>query len=225
MTNKCDDALKNLIEGYRQFRTHYVSEQYGAYRVWAGKTQTPEIMMISCSDSRVNPAILTHAGLGEVFMVNNVANLVPPYKEGKDTHHSTSSAVEYAVTVLNVRDIIILGHSGCGGIGALMSGADLSGGADRAEGAYSFIGPWVEIALKAKQRVLENYADCLPGEQNRHCEKEALLVSLENLKSFPWVSSAMERGRLNLYAWYFEIESGDLFQFNPDTNIFEPLLD
>lgn len=212
-------AFENLIEGYRQFRQHYVTDQYAAYRLWASKTQTPRIMMISCSDSRVNPSIITHAGLGDVFMVNNVANLVPPYKEGKDTHHSTSSALEYALTQLGVEDIIILGHSGCGGIKALMSKTQ-----NTDTDVYSFIEPWVQIAAKARQKVLDNYPDCTQNEQEALCEKEALLVSLENLETFPWVRSALKAGKLNLHAWYFEINSGDILEYNCSKNCFLPLL-
>lgn len=214
-----EDALQSLIEGYRQFREQYVGKQYGAYRVWASKAQQPRVMMISCSDSRVNPAILTHAGLGEVFMVNNVANLVPPYKEGKDTHHSTSSALEYALTELHVEDIIILGHSGCGGIKALMQGRAAS-----ATGAYSFIGPWVEIAAKAKEKILNDYPDSSEAEQECYCEKEALLISMENLKTFPWVKAAIAEEALNIHAWYFDIQSGDLFRHDGDGSNFVPLL-
>lgn len=213
-------ALQKLIDGYKQFREHYVSKQYGAYRAWAGQTQEPAIMMISCSDSRVNPAILTHAGLGEVFMVNNVANLVPPFKEGKDTHHSTSAALEYAITVLKIETVIVLGHSGCGGIKALVNGTH-----NPNPDIYSFIGPWVEIANRAKERVLSRHGDCSLEEQATFCEKEALLVSLENLETFPWVKTAMAEGKLSLHAWYFDILSGDVFQYEPEKEEFLPLLE
>lgn len=215
-----NDAYKNLVEGYRHFRKNYLSEQYAAYRTWASKSQKPRIMMIACSDSRVNPVILTHAGLGDVFIVNNVANLVPPYKEGKDTHHSTSSALEFALTELKVENIIILGHSGCGGIKALMNDEKKS-----EPGNYSFIEPWVQIAAKAKEKVQSNYPECSHAEQMALCEKEALLVSLKNLETFPWVKSALEIGNLNTHAWYFEIGSGDLFQYDSAQSCFRPLLD
>lgn len=220
-----DSAIETLIEGYRQFKEQYIGKQYGAYRVWAGKTQTPRIMMISCSDSRVNPAILTHAGLGELFMVNNVANLVPPYKEGKDTHHSTSSALEYAITVLEVEDIIILGHSGCGGIKALIaSNNEEQQEIKTSENApYSFIGPWVQIAAKAKESVLTKNKDLSLAEQQTLCEKEALLVSLENLETFPWVKAALSEDKLKIHAWHFDIESGDILYYNSKNSSFIPL--
>lgn len=215
-----NEAFNNLVEGYRHFRNNYLSEQYVAYRLWATKSQKPRIMMIACSDSRVNPVILTHAGLGDVFMVNNVANLIPPYKEGKDTHHSTSSALEFALTELEVEEIIILGHSECGGIKALMNDTKKT-----APGAYSFIAPWVQIAAKAKEKVRSKYPECSHAEQTVHCEKAALLVSLENLETFPWVKSALENGKHRTHAWYFDIGSGDIFEYNVDQDCFFPLLD
>ena len=215
-----DESLQKLVEGYRDFRKQYVDEQYMAYRVWASKMQEPKVMIIACSDSRVNPAILTHAGLGEVFMVNNVANLVPPYKEGKDTHHSTSAALEYALLHLKVEHIIVLGHSGCGGIKALMQGT-----ARPDQKSYSFIEPWVEIAQEAKTRVLKKYPKRSEREQAACCEKEALRVSLENLQTFPWVKSAQQENHLHLHAWYFEVGSGELERYDESSDRFMPLLD
>lgn len=215
-----DESLHKLIEGYREFHKQYVDEQYAEYRLWAGREQKPKVMIIACSDSRVNPAILTHAGLGEIFTVNNVANLVPPYKEGKDTHHSTSAALEFAINHLRVENIIILGHSNCGGIKALMHGETYT-----KYGVYSFIKPWMDIAHEAKERVIDNYPDCSLGEKIAHCEKEALLVSLENLKTFPWVQSALNSKAINIHAWYFNVETGGLEQYSPKENIFIPLID
>lgn len=214
------ESLERLIEGYREFRKHYVSEQYAAYRAWASKQQEPRVMMIACSDSRINPVTITHAGLGEVFMVNNVANLVPPYKEGKDTHHSTSAALEFALTTLEVEHIIVLGHSRCGGIRALMEGT-----ANTNPDIYSFIGPWMDIAQKAKERTLRKYGESSPEEQCGHCEKESLLVSLENLETFPWVKSALEASLLTLHVWHFNVESGDIECYSPKKETFLPLLE
>lgn len=215
-----EEPLKRLVEGYREFRKHYVSKQYAAYRAWASKQQEPRVMMIACSDSRINPITITHAGLGEVFMVNNVANLVPPYKEGKDTHHSTSAALEFALTNLEVEHIIVLGHSRCGGIRALMEGT-----ANTNPDVYSFIGPWVDIAHKAKERTLQKYGESSPEEQCSHCEKESLLVSLENLETFPWVKHALEAKLLALHAWHFNVESGDVEYYSEKEKKFLPLLE
>lgn len=212
------DALQTLIEGYRQFHKEYLDKQYAAYRAWAAEAQAPRVMMIACSDSRVNPAILTHAGLGDVFTVNNVANLVPPYKEGHNTHHSTSSALEYAVKYLKVEHIIVLGHSQCGGIRALMQGVPASDG-------YSFIEPWVSIAETAKQRVMDHYPHLDADAQCSHCEKEALLVSLQNLESFPWLAKAKSANQLQCHAWHFDVESGTITRYDETEQQFVPLLE
>lgn len=216
------DPLNKLIEGYREFREDYVGQNYVAYRVWAAKAQDPRVMMITCSDSRVNPSIVTHSGLGDVFSVHNVANLVPPFKAGQDTHHSTSAALEYAVNVLGVAHIIIMGHSGCGGIKALMQG-DLPANGIKPDGDYSFIGPWVNIANQAKQRVLEKYPDHSADEQTKICEKQSLLVSLENLATFPFVRDALDAGKLKIHAWFFNIETGDILVYNAKKHQFLPL--
>ncbi|MCC7259411.1 MAG: carbonic anhydrase [Alphaproteobacteria bacterium] len=213
------DALAKLVEGYREFREGYVGKQYAAYRSWASKAQNPRVMMIACSDSRVNPAILTHAGLGEVFMVNNVANLVPPYKEGKDTHHSTSAALEFAVCHLQVEHVVVLGHSRCGGIRALMEGITC-----KHDEPYSFIEPWVNIAREAKDGVLVRHAGCSPEEQAHFCEKEALRISLHNLDSFPWVRAAKAQRGLQTHAWYFDVGNGDMERYDAGNDSFIPLL-
>lgn len=213
------ESLEQLIEGYREFRKQYVGDQYAAYRIWAAKTQKPRIMMIACSDSRINPAIVTHAGLGEVFMVNNVANLVPPYKEGHNTHHSTSAALEFAINHLQVEHVIVLGHSKCGGIRALMQGTARTDSKD-----YSFIGPWVEIASVAKEQTLKKYPNCSIEEQCGHCEKESLLVSLKNLETFPWVKRALKADIIGIHAWYFDVESGTIEYYASQKQQFVPLL-
>jgi carbonic anhydrase len=213
-----NDALQQLIEGYHEFRKKYVGEDYTAYRTLASKTQIPRIMVIACSDSRINPAIITHAGLGEIFMVNNVANLVPVYKPRKNTYHSTSAALEYAIIHLEVEHIIILGHSYCGGIKALMEGT-----ADNR--SYSFIATWVEIANEAKELTIQKYPNCNSEEQCRHCEKESLLVSLKNLATFPWLKAALDAGKLAVHAWYFDIKTGELEHYIQEDKIFASLLD
>jgi len=211
-------TLKKLIEGYREFRDEYLSPGNASARERIATAQSPKVMVIACSDSRVNPAILTRAGLGDIFTVNNVANIVPPYKEGMGTHHSTSAAIEFAVLHLGVQHIIILGHSGCGGISALMAG-----NTRKREGEYSFIEPWMEIVAKAKTRTLELLPHASAQEQATCCEKEALTVSLANLETFPWVKESIVAGRLQIHAWYFDIGSGDILVHEPDEEGFHLL--
>lgn len=211
-----------LIEGYKKFRTQYLEKENETWRNWAKDAQRPKVMVIACSDSRVNPAIITHAGLGDIFTVHNVANLVPPFKQGHDTHHSTSAAIEFAVKNLEVKHIIIMGHSGCGGIRALMADHDHTAELAPNE-PYSFIRPWMQI--------VDNAADFTEEEKTRMdmealatvCEKRACLISLNNLVTFPWVKQAILDKTLKIHAWHFDIGSGILKEYNTETEQFEAL--
>lgn len=164
--------------------------------------QSPKALVIACSDSRVDPAILLGAKPGELFVVRNVANLVPPY-DNDSKHHATSSALEFAVTSLGVKDIIVLGHSHCGGINALMARKE----GDQKRG---FITDWMDIAKPAKEKVLSLYPNLSSMEKDQHCEKESLLISLDNLKTFPWIQTQLEKDELNLHAWYFNMNTGNI---------------
>ena len=209
-------AYERLIEGYKIFRREYTGRQHSAYRDWAAKGQNPKVLMIGCSDSRVNPAIVTQAGLGELFVVNNVANIVPPYKEGEGTHHSTSAAIEYAVNHLNIEHIIIMGHSGCGGVKALMTKEENAAN----DGPYSFLSHWIEIISPAKERVLKDFPDTDIDGQCHACEKEAILVSLNNLAGFPWVKKRIQEGTLHIHGWHFSVADALLQVYEVDSGIF-----
>lgn len=179
--------------------------------------QKPQALLIGCCDSRVDPALLTACAPGDLFILRNIANLVPPYAKSDD-YHGVSSSIEYAVCYLNVSDIIILGHSQCGGIGALMSSA-------RGEIAGEFIGKWVSIAEPAREKVLRELSDVSEEQQLRACEKEAILVSLKNLMSFPWVREKVSRGQLSLHGWYYNIGTGQLCCYNQLNGEFEMLVE
>ena len=211
------EAYKHLVEGFRHFRDRYLSGEYEDYRKSAPKGQKPPVLIIGCCDSRVNPAILTEANLGEIFVVNNVANIVPPYKEGPDTHHSTSAAIEYAVTVLKVRHVIVLGHSGCGGIRLLMTGER------PAREGYSFLSKWMEIASDARSTINALMDGAPLAKKLTACEKEAILVSLSNLKGFPFVKSAMDAGELFIHGWHFDIEIGEILAWEANQGPYTPL--
>lgn len=203
-----------FLAGFKRFRKHYFDPNEQRFAALQ-QGQNPKVLIIGCSDSRVDPAILTGCAPGELFVVRNVANLVPPC-EYDTNHHGVSAALEYAVCHLEVERIIILGHSGCGGIGALMHGIPDGRPAE-------FIGPWVKIAERARQQVLVELPDKDPATQSRACEQAAILVSLENLLSFPWISERVESGSLLLHGWYFDIGIGQLYSYAPETAGFEPL--
>lgn len=178
--------------------------------------QKPQALLIGCCDSRVDPALLMDCSPGDLFILRNIANLVPPYLKNDD-YHGVSSSLEYAVCYLEVSDIIILGHSKCGGIGALMASAD---GRESGE----FIGKWVNIAAAARDKVLQEMPNEPPEKQARACEKEAVLVSLKNLMTFPWVKERVSKGQLSLHGWHYNIETGQLKYYNQLTGEYEELV-
>jgi len=209
-------GIDDLVSGFRRFQKRYFSEQHGLYEHLAHDGQAPRIMVIGCSDSRVDPAIITDCDPGDLFVVRNVANLVPPY-ENDGGHHGTSAALEFAVRGLGVAHVVVLGHARCGGIRALLGELNIDGGAE-------FIGPWMSIADVARQAVAREHADETFDGQARACELAALRVSLHNLATFPFVREAVDAGRLQLHGWYFDIERGELLGYVPGQDRFETVV-
>jgi len=189
-------TIDKLIKGFESFHKTYYEEQPDFFRNLVEKGQSPDVMVIACSDSRVNPSIIAKADPGELFIVRNVANLVPPY-EPDGSYHGTSAAIEFAVRDLGVGHIIVLGHSHCGGIRCLCEGN--KDGADR-----EFINGWMSIVEAARDKRLEGDA------RLRHVEREAVKVSLGNLLTFPWIKRRVDGGRLKLHGWWFDLEDGKL---------------
>jgi len=204
--------IERFISGFRSFQkeyfgsrsTHYDDLQHG---------QSPKTMLIGCSDSRVDPAILTNCKPGDLFTVRNIANLVPPCEKdgGK---HGVSAALEFAVCSLEVEDIIVLGHSGCSGIKALMSGQFDKHG----EG---FISQWMNIAAPAKEQILADLHNKDPQLQQRAAEQAAILLSIENLHSFPFIVDRIANGTLSLHGWYFDLGKGELLEYNTEQRAFD----
>lgn len=208
--------IQKLIAGFKRFKESYFGgdqELFDQLR----EGQNPSAMVIACSDSRVDPALLLDCEPGDLFMVRNVANLVPPYEKGAGLH-GVSTALEFGVCVLGVQHLIVLGHSRCGGIHALMHGIPPGASAE-------FIINWVNIAARAKERVLAELPDATPQEQCCACEEASILVSLENLLTFPWIKERVQRGALILHGWYFDIETGELVAYDPLSGKFEALIE
>jgi len=208
--------IEDLVSGFRRFQQRYFGDQRELYERLARGGQSPRIMVIGCCDSRVDPALITDCDPGDMFVVRNVANLVPPYETGGG-YHGTSAALEFAVRGIGVEHVIVLGHARCGGIRALMGESRIKGGAE-------FIAPWMSIADEARQRVQQARLGAPFDEQARACELEALRVSLANLASFPFVREAMAAGRLGIHGWYFDIENGELLRYTPARERFEPVV-
>ena len=204
--------IQKFIAGFKRFQEKYFTEDLALFEKLR-QGQHPKALIVACADSRVDPTLLMGAEPGDVFVVRNVANLVPPYEPG-GSFASVPAALEFGVLSLQVEHIIVLGHAQCGGIHALMQGASADS---------EFIGKWVGIAQPARERVLAELPSKPPALQERACEQAAILVSLENLMSYPWIAHRVVLGELHLHGWYFDIGPGALLHYNPATNAFEPI--
>ncbi len=196
----------NLIEGFQRFREQHFEHNDSLYQQLVKEGQTPKTLVVACCDSRVDPALVFDCDPGDLFVIRNVANLVPPL-EGHSGHHGTTAAIEYGVSTLGVEHIIVLGHAHCGGINALVQpgGVGTSG---------SYIGDWMQLVESARAEVMAAIPDAPLAEQERACEQRAILVSLKNLMTFPWICERVEQGVLNLHGWYFDIKYGQLLRYD-----------
>ncbi len=208
------DAMKRivplpsyLVQRYRGWKATTYSENKGWYRRLADEGQRPRVMVIACCDSRVHISQIFGADTGEIFIHRNIANLVPTFTPDED-HHGTSAAVEYAVTVLKVAHLIILGHSDCGGVRGCRDMCE--GRAPNLDKPESFIGRWLDILRPGYERV-SGITDI--GEQQLALEREAVVVSLENLLTFPFVTDAVASEDLKLHGLWHDIGAGRLDQY------------
>lgn len=198
-------AMSQLLDGHRRFRADIWPERRVAYELLAEAGQSPVAAVIACADSRVDPSAIFGAAPGQLFVLRNVANLVPPYQPDA-AYHGTSAGLEFAVKSLQVPIIVVLGHHQCGGVRALMQGG--------AGSLNDFVLPWMEIAARARGRVLA--CDLPEADQLTACEHETVKVALENLMSFPWIADPVRAGELLLMGAYYGIATGLLELLGPD---------
>jgi carbonic anhydrase len=192
--------MRQLLEGYRRFRKGRWAEQRALYEQLA-EGQKPRLLVIACSDSRVDPTTIFNTRPGELFVIRNVANLVPPYEQGEGLH-GTSAALEFAVRKLQVHTILVMGHARCGGVNAALDGGESLEGTE-------FLSGWVALLDAAKERIPS------PCHDPHHAlERESIRVSLERLMSFPFVAAAVEAGTLSLEGALFDVSTGDLDHFD-----------
>ena len=234
MANTPDEVIDHLLSGIKGFQTRFYEQNPNHMQTLAQQGQRPQVLLIACIDSRVDPAILTGAMPGELFVVRNVANLVPPYQLA-GSYDGARAAIEYAVRDLEVQHIVVLGHACCGGIHALLG--SLSG--KRLE--RDFIGSWVSMALDACFKYILNPGGLAPKPsdgmevaevdigtlwQHPHlAERAAIRGSLANLKTYPWIASRLNEGSLHLHGWWFDLETGDLWRTDAHNTTFLPVLD
>lgn len=207
--------IHQFIEGFQRFQSKYFSGEKKLYDKLSGG-QNPTTLLIGCCDSRVDPALLLDCDPGDIFVIRNVANLVPPCNE-TGNQQGVSAAIQFAVEALQVQRIIVMGHEKCGGIRALMQGYKPSRKID-------FIGRWMRIVEPVKKEVLSRLSHCSVDVQNHACELGAIILSLNNLRSFPWVKERVDSGQLALHGWYFDMTHGSLLAYSDRTDTFLPMV-
>lgn len=198
-----EQSFNKLLQGYEQFRQKYAAGDESIMHFLSTHGQKPKVMVVACCDSRVDPALILQCDPGDLFVVRNVANIVPPY-EKDEAHHGTSAALEFGICFLQVEHLILLGHSQCGGIQALLQ-------ADTHQD--DFISNWVSlINTDACKRIK-------PDEYAKH----ALKSSGTNCLMFPWIKERVENKQLLVHLWYFDIKSGQIFAYNNEKHDYLPL--
>lgn len=208
--------IKALIEGFKQFKQAYIEDPDGKYSQLSQYGAHSKILMIACCDSRVDPAIITHANAGDLMVIRNIANLVPAYNADSQLQE-TQAAIQFAVCYLNIEQIIVMGHSRCGGIRSLLTRL-----VDDSEPEQA-LDKWTSVAEPAARQVLADMPNADLDEQACACSRKAIAASLENLKSYPWIADKITRQQMNLHGWYFNLANGDLEEYNSEQQGFNSL--
>ncbi|PWK68483.1 carbonic anhydrase [Aminobacter sp. AP02] len=213
MAKRMSHLPETLLTGYRNFMTGRYAAETDHYKSLAREGQSPETMVIACCDSRAAPETIFNAGPGELFVVRNVANLVPPYSPDGE-FHSTSAALEFAVQALKVKNIVVMGHGRCGGIRAALdpNSAPLSPG--------DFIGKWMSLVAPAAETVTGNTM-MTQTERQTALERISIRYSIANLRTFPCVKILEQKGRLEIFGAWFDISAGELWLMDRNTGDFE----
>ena len=204
--------VSTLIEGNELFKNSYFKQNEAKLIDLARNGQHPKALFIGCADSRVIPNLITQTSPGDLFVIRNVGNFVAPFKPDED-YHATASGIEYAVSALKVSEIIICGHTQCGAIAALYDNVD----------AYAFIHTrkWLSLGEKAKELATEALGDRASKEQLlRMTEKLSVVTQIENLLTYPYVKEGVEEGTLQLHGWIYDIATGDIEYYDPDSRTF-----
>lgn len=208
-----------MVDGYHRFRDRYASGDSSVMYKLAIEGQKPTSMIVACCDSRVDPALILQCDPGELFVVRNVANIVPPY-EKDNHHHGTSAALEFGIKFLEVKHLILLGHSQCGGLKALLAGASFP--------ENDFISSWVSLIDSYQQDGTQQEMATLTDDAHQplsedSCAKLSLHRSYKNCLTFPWIKERLEKENMQIHRWFFDIKTGLLWTFNQASEQFETL--
>jgi carbonic anhydrase len=198
------NSFKKILQGYQEFRKKYALGDNSIMQSLSYYGQQPQIMVVSCCDSRVDPALILQCNPGDLFVVRNVANIIPPY-EKDEAHHGTSAALEFGICFLKIKHLILLGHSQCGGIQVLLNNDDSS--------QNDFITNWVSL-IKTHHTNIEDTDEYA---------KLALKKSLSNCLTFPWINDKISKKDLTIHLWFFDVKKGGIFTYSDFNNEYQPL--
>ncbi|HUX80484.1 MAG TPA: carbonic anhydrase [Alphaproteobacteria bacterium] len=210
------EDILTLIEGHKKFREEYFEKGNPAFAELVLQGQRPKVLMIACSDSRVDPALVMNCQPGDLFVIRNVANLVPPYEEDF-SYHGTSAALEFGVCILGIRHVILFGHTQCGGIQSLLEHSH------ETCGSKSFLTKWMELAKAAHDAIMDYHKESTLEEQIILCGQYSLINSLKNLQTFPWIAERVSQDSLSLHAWNFDMSKGILEEYDEKENCFRAI--
>ncbi|NBV07171.1 MAG: hypothetical protein EBS06_08075 [Proteobacteria bacterium] len=207
--------ISKLVSGFRVFKSTTFQREKDVIQHLIEQGHKPSTMIISCCDLRISPSQIFAANPGEFYIVNNIGGIVPKH-ESKGVH-GILAAIEYAVTNLEVENIVVFGHAKCDGLKAMLS-------EDTKKNKISeSIKIWFETIKDAKDAVEKQMPDSSLEEKQIACEKESLIISLNNLAAYPHIAERLKKNKIKIFAWHFNIESGDIMAFDPQTNFFEPI--
>lgn len=208
--------FSDLISGYRRFRSSGWTTQRERWAELA-EGQSPRVMVVACSDSRVDPSTIFDASPGEMFIVRNVANLVPPFELGGG-RHGVSAALEFAVTQLEVPEVVVMGHGSCGGCAAALT----QNFKNAKPGEGGFISRWIEMLDDAREEVVREHGSAATRDAIRAMEHEAVKVSIANLRTFPCIQEREAAGKIRLHGAWFAIDGGELYVLDSESGEFSP---
>ncbi len=206
--------MDRLYKGIWNFQRSYFREEEEFFRRLS-EGQSPEVLFVTCADSRIDPNLVTQSRPGELFIVRNVGNIIPPYGAIKDKN-SVAAAIELAVLDLKVKDIIICGHSSCGAMRALYRD-------EKEMQSMPHLKEWLQMADSVKELVLRRYADANNEIRQRVTEEENVLLQLHNIQTYPFVRQALDEGVLHLHGWYYNIASGSIYSYSSSEDVFKPV--
>jgi carbonic anhydrase len=209
--------IGKLVGGFKTFKVTTFAQKQDIIHHLVEQGQKPTTMVISCADLRLSPAEIFASNPGELYVVSNVGGIVP--KHDTKGINGILAAIEYAVTILEVENIVILGHAKCDSIKMMMSEKSLSG-----KGLSEAMKAWFNVASEARDAVKKEMSNASEEEQHKACERESLVVSLSNLMEYPYVAKRMKDKKLNVFGWHFNIETGEIFSFDMNTNFFESII-